>query len=81
MSSLKVTLSLPEDVLGGIDRYVAAHPGMTRSGVTADALREWLRERYEAEIAAYYESLTEEECAEDRAWSSLSAASAARSWR
>ncbi len=81
MSSLKVTLSLPDDLLAGIDRYVASHPGMTRSGVTADALREWLREQYDAEVAAYYASLSEEEREEDRAWSAIGAASASRTWR
>ena len=81
MASLKVTLSLPDDLLAGVDRYVASHPGVTRSGVTAEALREWLREQYDAEIAAYYASLPEAERAEDRAWSTLGAASAAHSWR
>lgn len=81
MPSLKVTLSLPDDVLQGIDRYVASHPGATRSGLTADVLRDWLREQQDAEVAAYYESLSEEERAEDRAWSALASASASRTWR
>ena len=81
MTATKVTLSLPDDLLAGVDRYVAEHTGVTRSGVAADALREWLRERYEAQIAEYYGSLADEERAEDRAWSAMAAASAACSWR
>ena len=81
MPALKVTLTLPDDVLAAIDRYLAAHPGVTRSGVAADALREWLREQYEAEIAAYYQAMSDDERAEARTWSGIAAESAARTWR
>ena len=81
MTATKVTLSLPDDLLAGVDRYVAEHAGVTRSGVAADALREWLRQQFEEQIAEYYASQTDEERAEDRAWSSAAAASAARAWR
>jgi metal-responsive CopG/Arc/MetJ family transcriptional regulator len=80
MAALKVTLTLPEELLGVVDRYVAAHSGATRSGVCAAALRGWLREQQEIEIAHYYCSMSEEERAEDGAWAALAGRSADRLW-
>ena len=47
MAATKVTLTLPEDLLVVVDSFVAEHRGMTRSGVCAEALRDWLRARQE----------------------------------
>lgn len=80
MAATKVTLTLPEELLGVVDRYVAEHPGLTRSGVCADALLRWLRAAQEAEIAAYYDSRSDDERAEDDAWMETAAASAATLW-
>jgi metal-responsive CopG/Arc/MetJ family transcriptional regulator len=80
MTAVKVTLSLPDELLEVVDRYVAAHPGATRSGVCADALRGWLRGEQEAEIAAYYRSQSDAERAEDEAWRALARRSADRLW-
>ena len=80
MSTTKVTLTLPAELLVVVDRYVAAHRGATRSGVCADALRGWLQAQQEGEIERYYCSLSDEERAEDAAWASLPAQSAHRLW-
>jgi metal-responsive CopG/Arc/MetJ family transcriptional regulator len=80
MAALKVTLTLPEELLAVVDRYVAATPGATRSGVCANALREWVQVQQEAEIAHYYQTLSDEERAEDAAWASLAGQSAERMW-
>lgn len=80
MGAVKVTLTLPDDLVAAVDRYVAACPGATRSRVYADAIRSWLREQQEAEIASYYETMSEDERAEHAAWASLAAASANRVW-
>lgn len=80
MAVRKVTLTLPEELLAVVDRYVATHGGVTRSGVCAEALREWLRDQQETEIAHYYQSISDEERAEDAAWASLAARGAERLW-
>ncbi len=81
MAAVKVTLTLPDELLQIVDRHVATHPGATRSGLCADALREWLRGQQEAEIAHYYQTLSEGERAEDADWASLTVHSADRLWR
>lgn len=80
MGAVKVTLTLPDELLAVVDRYVAAHPEATRSGVCAEALRGWARDRQEAEIAHYYRSMSDEERVEDTEWASLAAQSAERLW-
>jgi len=80
VSATKVTLTLPDELLAVVDRYVAEHHGLTRSGLCADALRDWLRAQQEAEIIRYYETLSEEERAEDRSWAKASERSAASLW-
>jgi metal-responsive CopG/Arc/MetJ family transcriptional regulator len=80
MVAVKVTLTLPDELLASVDRYVTSHPGTTRSGVCAGALGDWLREQQETEIAHYYQSLSEEERAEDAAWASLAAQGAGPLW-
>ncbi len=73
----KVTLTLPSDLLSVVDRYVAMHPGVTRSGVCADALRAWLKAEQEAEIERYYTERTPQERADDEAWTDLATEAAA----
>src|SRR4051812_14862288 len=81
MAALKVTLTLPEELLTVVDRHVACTPGATRSGVCSEALRRWLQDQQDTEIAHYYQSLSDEERAEDAAWASLAGQGAERSWR
>ena len=45
-----------------------------------EALRAWLQAEQEAAIAAYYTERSEDEAAEDRAWSAIAAQSAAKLW-
>ncbi|MBA2446908.1 MAG: hypothetical protein H0V51_02660 [Chloroflexi bacterium] len=81
MAAVKVTLTLPDELLTVVDRFVASHPGATRSGVCAGALRQWLRAEQDAKIAQYYTTLSDEERAEDAAWAAVAAQSADRLWR
>ena len=81
MVATKVTLTLPDDLLAVVDHYVEEHAGATRSGVCAEALREWLRAKQEAQIAEYYLSQSEAERVEDAAWSATAAESAPALWR
>ncbi len=81
MSALKVTLTLPEELLETVDQYVAEHPEATRSGVCAAALREWLGRQQEAAIERFYQEMSEAERAENAGWAAVAAASAAESWR
>jgi Arc/MetJ-type ribon-helix-helix transcriptional regulator len=79
---VKISVSLPADLVERIDRQVARRPGGTRSGV----MEEWLRRAARADahqeldraIEAYYRDLREDERADDRveaeAWIRLGAA-------
>jgi len=80
-SATKVTLTLPSDILAVVDRYVAAHQGVTRSGVCADALRAWLQQAQEAEIERYYAERSVEERADDDAWTAASTAAGFHLWQ
>ena len=80
MAATKVTLTLPDELLAVVDRYVQERAGLTRSGVCADALRDWLRAKQEGEIAEYYEGLSERDRAEDADWVKVAAEGAARRW-
>ena len=80
MAATKVTLTLPDELLAVVDRFVAEHPGTSRSGVCAEALREWLCASQDAEIERYYLSLSDEERAEDAVWAATAARSADRLW-
>jgi metal-responsive CopG/Arc/MetJ family transcriptional regulator len=80
MGATKVTLTLPDELLAVVDCFVADHPGTTRSGVCAEALRAWLHTMQEAEIEHYYRTMSAEEQAEDAAWVALSSQSAERLW-
>jgi len=77
---VKVTLSLPDELLSAVDEYLGQHGKGSRSGVCADALRAWIKGKQEEEIEAYYRSLSPDDEAEDRAWHDLAARSAAKLW-
>jgi metal-responsive CopG/Arc/MetJ family transcriptional regulator len=81
MSAVKVTLTLPTELVEVVDRYVAEHQGMTRSGLCAGALRSWLQQVQEAEIERYYTTMSDEERLENQAWADAAAESAAQIWR
>jgi metal-responsive CopG/Arc/MetJ family transcriptional regulator len=80
MSAIKVTVSLPLDLLATMDRYVAKHTGASRSSFLADALRSWMQRIQEGEIERYYASVSEEERIENEAWSEATTLSAALLW-
>jgi predicted transcriptional regulator len=69
----RLTLRLPDDLVEALDTYVASDPKLTRSALCADALLRWIAIRQEAEIARYYETMPDEERAENAEWARLSA--------
>ncbi len=72
VARLKVSVSLPADLIGEIDRATKAHEGATRSGV----MEAWLREaerlhsqaRLDEATEVYYGALSEEEQSADAEW-------------
>ena len=80
-TATKVTLTIPSDLLSVVDRYVAEHAGITRSGVCAAALRAWLKAEQDAEIERYYTERSAEERADDEAWTAVATEAAAALWR
>ena len=80
MTATKVTLTLPGELLAVVDRYVAGHRGVTRSGLCARALLSWLQQLQQEEIERYYAAMSDEERAENEAWADAAARSAAQLW-
>jgi hypothetical protein len=67
----RVTVTLDPGLLAAVDRYVQEHQGegVDRSGVVAEALRLWHRERLrDAMRAQFLVPRSEEELAEQGAW-------------
>jgi len=81
MSSTEVTLTLPNELLALVDQYVKEHTDATRSSVCAEALRDWLRMKLDAEIAAYYLDRSDAERAEDETWNKVSADRTGSLWQ
>jgi len=77
---MKVTLSLPTELLHAVDRFVEAHPRITRSGVCASALRAWVQAQQDDEIADYYTGLSGPEKADDASWRRIASERAASIW-
>lgn len=78
---LKISVSLDAELVAAVDR-AAAKSGETRSAL----LERWLRQsqrrslatRLEEETAAYYDSLTPSETAEDEGWAAFASQAARR---
>jgi hypothetical protein len=76
---MKISISLDADLLGIVDRR-AAEEATTRSAI----VERWLKlashrnklARLEEETASYYDALSEEERADDAAWTSAATAAA-----
>ena len=77
---MKVTISLAEPLLKAVDNYVRDHPETSRSGVCAKALLDWVKARQDEEITHYYETMSDEERAEDESWHKITAESARKTW-
>jgi len=77
---MKVTLSLPDELLHAVDGFVQAHARVTRSSVCASALRAWVQARQEDEIADYYVGLSAPGKEEDESWRRIAAESATSLW-
>lgn len=70
----RVTVTLNPGLLSVVDRYVQEHQseGVDRSGVVAEALQLWYRERLrDAMRAQFLAPRSEEELAEQAAWATI----------
>lgn len=69
--TVKISVSLPADVVAAVDRRAKTQPGSSRSSVVADLLRRGVRSDEEASlresIRAYYASMSDEERLEEAA--------------
>ena len=76
---VKVSVSIAADLVKLIDRQVERRGG-SRSSVMEDWLRRAARDQahrdFDAEIDAYYETLTPDQRAEDQEWEGFGAAAA-----
>jgi len=74
-SKAKVSVTLASDTLAAIDHAVAETRFPSRSAAIETLLRAWVRgerrRQRDAEIDAYYDSLTEEEQEDERDWAEL----------
>jgi metal-responsive CopG/Arc/MetJ family transcriptional regulator len=77
----KVSVTIEQSVLERVDRV---SEGKSRSEIVERALKRWLTERrrleLEEQIVAYYSERQEDELAEDREWSELSAKQIGKTW-
>lgn len=68
----KISVTVDADLVAQIDRGVRAHRYLSRSAAIEIALQGWARaerrRQRDAEIDAYYASMTDEERDEDRRW-------------
>jgi metal-responsive CopG/Arc/MetJ family transcriptional regulator len=74
-------VTIEQSVLERVDRV---SEGKSRSEIVERALKRWLTERrrleLEEQIVAYYSERQEDELAEDREWSELSAKQIGKTW-
>jgi metal-responsive CopG/Arc/MetJ family transcriptional regulator len=72
---IRVSLSLPTELVDWIDRLTARRRGETRSGVVEQAVHSWAKRSATKDIedatVAYYQAMTPSEHKEDEAWSRL----------
>lgn len=80
MSSARVTITVPAEVLSAVDSYVRDHPGLSRSAVCTNAIKEWLQAEQDALIERYYNDQSPAERQEDDQWRRLASQSAAGTW-
>ena len=82
MAKLKLSVTLPPDLVARIDRAAARMPGGSRSAVIERWLREASRQEARRALAQatvdYYESLSTDARADDEEWTRFSAAHYAR---
>ena len=79
---VKISISLPADLVADVDRRAKALPSGGRSGVIESWLRRGARAQAAADleqaVVAYYSALSEEELADDAALSRALSAAARR---
>ncbi len=80
MSSTRVTITVPADVLSAVDSYVREHPSLSRSAVCTKAITAWVQAEQDALVERYYNDQSPAERQEDDQWRRLASQSAAAAW-
>ena len=80
----KITVTLDPNVVRELDALVQAPDARSRSQLVEEALRQWLEQHAQRELAReteeYYRSLSPGEQEEDHQWSTITAEAANRLW-
>ena len=82
---VRITVTVAPDLLRRLSRLHKSGRSRSRSQIVEEGLRLLLHEQarrdLESQVAEYYRSLSAAEQEEDKEWTALAAASAAKVWR
>ena len=66
------TFSLSKDVIDILERYKREKKAGSLTAVVEEIVREWTRVRLAQQVTAYYDSLSDEEVAQEKNWGAFS---------
>jgi hypothetical protein len=62
------TFSLSEDVIAVVENYKSERRSNSLTAALEEIIRDWKRDRLQAQFTAYYDSLSVEEASAEKAW-------------
>jgi len=66
------TFSLSEDVIAVVENYKSERRSNSLTAALEEIIRDWKRARFQAQFTAYYDSLSDDEANEEKAWGEFS---------
>ena len=66
------TFSLSKDVIDILERYKNERKAASLTAAVEEIVRQWTRVRLAQQVTAYYDSLSDEEVAEEKNWGAFS---------
>jgi hypothetical protein len=66
------TFSLSEDVIAVVENYKSERRSNSLTAALEEIIRDWKRARLQAQFTAYYDSLSDDEPNEEKAWGEFS---------
>ena len=66
------TFSLSEDVIAAVENYKSERRSNSLTAALEEIIRDWKRARFQAQFTAYYDSLSDDEANEEKAWGEFS---------
>ena len=66
------TFSLSKDVIDILERYQREKKAGSLTAAVEEIVREWTRVRLAQQVTAYYDSLSDEEVAQEKSWGAFS---------